>query len=436
MLFKNAELALIEDINLKNGTFFKPGQLLFGPGQDISEVTPAPTTTKNSSVLLRVNDGAPYAGQTRIYYDRLDFAKVFEHTPLNTYAKLRAFRPTKIHDLVPAINDCYGLNITVNDILDGDLNLTNGNGQVTIVANPRSLGWKGQVVMTVAPGDAKLEQWMTDTDLEGIAYPSGQVAKGQAEVYSYRYDATTYWGALHGIDVPEGGILPSQAVADMLTEITGDSWKFEAGEYSLVGALITYNGNNTNERPSNPNFSHVLEIVLGAQCTNFAGTLRIHYNSDNSIDGAAAVSGFGERLSALASYDPRYNVIAGYDIDRVNPYLFTASYDYTSTASDISTIPWQSTWTAMSSANASKLATALKTVDGKTWNITNNAEFSLLNAYVRYNGPVANIPESALHGLTREEFVRGGFSHVMLLNPQNANQPNMWFGVAMIHYNA
>lgn len=436
MLFNNAELALIADINAKNGTFFKPGQLLFGPGQDISEITPAPSTTKNSSVLLRVNDGAPYTGQTRIFYDRLDLAKVFEHTPLNTYAKLRAFRPTKIHDLVPAINDCYGLNITTDDILDGDLNLTNGNGQVTIVANPRSLGWKGEVVMTVAPGDAKLEQWMTDTDLEGIKYPSGQVAKGQAEVYSYRYDATTYWGALHAIEVPEGGMLPNQAIADMLTEITGDSWVFEAGDYSLVGSLIKYNGVNTNDRPSNPNFSHVLEIVLGGACANFAGTLRIHYNSDNAISSVATVTGYGDRLSALAAYDPRYNVIAGYDVDRINPYLYTASIDYSAAAADISSIPWQATWTAMSSANASRLASGLKRVDGKNWNISNNVDFSLLNGYVRYNGPVANIPDSALHGLTREDLIRPGFSHVMLLNPQNTSQTNMWYGLAVIHYNA
>lgn len=436
MLFTNAELALITSINAKNGTFFKPGQLLFGPGQLVSEVTPTPSTNKNSSVLLRVNDGAPYTGQQRIFYDRLDLAKVFEHTPLNTYAKLRAFRPTTIHDLVPAINDTYGLNITTADINDGELNLTAGSGQVTVVANPRSLGWIGQVTFTVVPGDAKLELWMTDTDLEGISYPSGQSAKGQAEVYSYRYDATNYWSMLHTISVPEGGLLPSQAVADILTELTGDTWKFEAGDYSLVGSLITYNDVNTTDRPSNPNFTHVMEITLGEACTNFAGTLRFHYNSDNSIESAAAVSGFGERLSALASFDPRYNDVAGYDIDRINPYLFTASLDYTTQATNIANIPWQSTWTAMSTANAQKLADALKAIDGRTWNITNGAEFSLLNAYVRYNGPVANIPESALFGLTRDDFIRSGFSHVLILNPQNTNQPNLWYGVGLIHYNA
>lgn len=436
MLYKNAELALIDDINAKNGTFFKPGQLLFGPGQDVSEVTPAPSTTKNSTVLLRVNDGAPYTGQTRIFYDRLDLAAVFANTPLNTYAKLRAFRPTTIHDLVPAINDCYGLNITTADIVDGQLELTNGSGQVTIVANTRSLGWKGQVVMTVAPGDAKLEQWMTDTDLEGIKYPSGQSVKGQAEVYSYRYDATSYWGMLSAIEVPDSGLLPTQQIADMLTELTSDVWAFQAGDYSLVGALVRYNGVNTTGRPSNPNYTHVMEIELGEACVKYAGTLRIHYNADNTIGNIASVTAYGDQLSALSTFDPRYNTVAGYDSDRINPYLFTASIDYTPQAAVIATMPWQASWTGMSTANATALAAALKAVDGKAWNITNGAEFSLMNAYVRYNGPVANIPDSALFGISRDEFIRAGFSHVLLLNPQNLNQSNLWYGLGIIHYNA
>ena len=143
MLFTRAEVAILASINAKNGTFFKSDDLLFGPGQAVADLTPAPSTTKNSSVLLRVNDGKPYSGQTRVFYDRLDFGQVFAHTPLNTYAKLRAFRPTTIHELVPALNDYYGLNITPLDILDGPLELVNGVGQVVIKANPRSIGWRG-----------------------------------------------------------------------------------------------------------------------------------------------------------------------------------------------------------------------------------------------------------------------------------------------------
>lgn len=435
MLFTRAEDAILASINAKNGTFFKKDDLLFGPGQAVVDLTPAPVTTKNSSSLVRVNDGKPYSGQTRVFFDRLDFGAVMAHTPLNTYAKLRAFRPTTIFDLVPALNDYYGLNITAADILDGPLDLVNGNGQVVIKANPRSLGWVGQFTVTVAPGDAKLEQWLTDTDLSGVAYPSGQSTKGQAEVYSYRYDASKFWQTLRDLEVPVDGMLVPQSIADMLVELTGDDWGFTAGDYSLVGALITYNGANSTDKQTNPAFMSVLEIELGAACQNFAGTLNIHYNTDSNIVANSTVFGFGENLSSMASYDPRINMASDYSTDRVNPYLFVGEQDYTPQAAQLAGIPWQASWTGISDANATKLANALKAVDGRPWNATAGTDYALRYAYVAYNGPVASIPDSKLMGMTKEELIRPGFTHVMFVNPVYQQQPNMWYGLMIVHYN-
>lgn len=435
MLFANAADAILASINAKNNRFFKREDLLFGPGQAVSELTPKPNTTKNSSVLLRVNDGRPYSGQTRVFYDRQDFGKVFAHTPLNTYAKLRAFRPSTVFDLVPALNDYYGLNITTADVLDAPLTLTNGSGQVTIKANPRSLGWIGEFTVTIAPGDAKLEQWLLDTDLEGVAYPSGQTTKGQAEVYSYRYDASKYWQMLRDLVVPEEGLLVSQAIADMLVELTGDSWGFVAGEYSLVGAKIRYNGPNSADKQTNQSFMSILEIVLDASCTNFAGVLHIHYNTDSDISANSTVFGYGNNLSVMSAYDPRYSGNAAYSLGRINPYLFVAENDYSPQAAALATLPWQSAWTSASDANALKLANALAAVDGRGWNATSGAEYGLRYVYIAYNGPKANIPASILGGLMVDEFVRPGFNNVLIANPPYQDQPNMWYGQMVIHYN-
>lgn len=435
MLFTRAEVAILASINAKNGTFFKSDDLLFGPGQAVADLTPAPSTTKNSSVLLRVNDGKPYSGQTRVFYDRLDFGQVFAHTPLNTYAKLRAFRPTTIHELVPALNDYYGLNITPLDIIDGPLELVNGVGQVVIKANPRSIGWRGEFTVTIAPGDAKLEQWLTDTDLSGIEYPSGQSQKGQAEAYSYRYDASKFWQALRDIEVPEDGMLVPQAVCDMLVELTGDSWNFVAGDYSLVGALIVSNGANSVDKKTNPNYTSVMEIRLGDACQNFAGMLNIHYNTDSNISANSTVFGFGDNLSSMASYDPRIAMQSDYSLGRINPYLFVAENDYTPQAAQLVGIPWQASWTSISDANATKLADALKAVDGRAWNTTAGAEYNLRYAFIGYNGPIGNIPASMLGDLTVEELIRPGFTHAMIAFPPYQQQPNMWYGKMIIHYN-
>lgn len=432
MLFANAKDAIVASINAKNGLFLKTSDIIFGPGQRVSDLVPLPTTTKNSSVLIRVADGKPYSGQARVFYNRLDFATVFAHTPLNTYAKLRVFRPSKIWDLIPALNDYYGLNLTTEDIVDGDLELINGSGTAVITANTRSLGWVGQFTVTIAPGDAKIEQWLTDTDLAGVAYPSGQSDKGQAEVYSYRYDCTTWATALSTAVV--GDI--TQELADLLVEITGDSWTFEAGEYSLQGATVSYCGVNTVDKPSNPLYGNLLEITLGSACTNFAGVLRFHFNLDPDINNVTVVNTVDDPLSSLASYDPRYSSAVDYSTDRINPFLFTAELDYTSQAANLSGIPWQSSWTTMADANATKLATAMAAVDGRPWNTTAGTDYNLRYAYVQYNGPIANVPASYLGGIEPSELFREGFTHVMLLCPTYQQSPNLWYGKAFIYYNA
>lgn len=435
MLFAKAEVAILASINAKNNQFFKLDDLLFGPGQSVSDITPKPNTVKNSTTLLRVNTGKPYTGQTRVFYDRLDFAKVFAHAPLNTYAKLRVFRPSTIHDLVPALNDYYGLNITTVDIVDGPLTLTNGTGQAVIKATPSSLGWMGEFTVTIAPGDAKLDKWLTDTDLAGVAYPSGQSIKGQAEVYSYRYDASKHWQELRAIVVPDGGLLVPQAVADMLVELTGDAWGFVAGEYSLVGALIKYNGPNGPDKKTNQNYTSVLEIVLGDACTNFAGTFNLNYNTNSNIEANTRVFGFGDKLSSMAEFDPRVAMQPDYNVDRINPYLFVSDKDYTPQAVQLASIPWQPAWTAIAPANGTKLATALAAVDGITWNAVAGEQYSLDSAWVAYNGPKGNIPTSQLGDLAIDELVRPGFTHVMICYPPYEKQPNMWYGKMIIHYN-
>lgn len=437
MLFKKAEESMLASINALNGTFFKPGQLLFGPGQDINEIVPKPNTTKNSTILVRVADNAPYTGQSRLYYDRLDFGVVMANTPLNTYAKLRAYRPTSIHDLVPYLNDYYGFNITPADILDGPLELNNGSGTALIKANPRSQGWRGEFTVTIAPGDAKLEQWLTDTDLSGVEYPSGQSEKGQGEVYSYRYDCSEHWQALRELVVPEGGMLVPQAIADLLVEITGDDWGFVPGDYSLVEAMITYNGANTSDLRTNQDYSQVLLIELGAPCANLAGLLQFHYNTDADINANATVFSVEDNLNAMSSFDPRVVNDPAYAYERVNPYFYTAENDYTGVASLLSGIPWQSTWTNISSVNGEKLRDALLAVDGRAWVYQSTlAEYNTYNSYVEYNGPVANCPESVLMGLTVDEAIREGFTHVMILQIPYQYQSNLWYGKAFLHYNA
>lgn len=434
-LFKDVKETIVANLNAKNGRFFAVSDFIFGPGQNVNDVVPKPVTACNSSVLLRSNNPL-YGGSVRVNYDRLDFSKVFSTTPLNTYAKLRSFRPSTIHDLIPDLNDYYGLQLTADDIVDRPLALTDGAGTAEIEAAVGSLGWIGKFTVTIVPGDAKLEKWVTDTDLNGVQYPSGQSEKGQAEVYSYQYDATKYWDYLKALQVPQEGMDVPVELVNIITEMTGNSWALEAGEYSMLGAKITYNGTNEIGRPTNPSFSYYLEILLSDQSSMLAGHLRFHYNGSNSISSALVVDSFDVTLNSMSAYDPTTNDNPDYGADRHNPLLDTRYNDYTMSGVALRTVPWSAEQVPATDANLDKVIAALRSVDTLPWNRTVGADYSLASAWIAYNGPIANMPQSLLNGMQPDEFHRVGFTNVLVFFPPYTQQANLWYGIGYMYYNA
>lgn len=433
-LFPDARPQIIAEANRLNNIALKMSDIVF------QVPTPASggTTTKNTTVVLRASPSAPYTDSVPVNYDRLDLATVFAHTPVNTYAKVRAFKPATIHDLIPALNLTYGTEFSANDIEDGPLTLVDGGGTALIKAKPGSFTWLGEFTVTVAPGDMNLEREVVSTNLNGLNYPSGQSVKGQAEVYSYRYDCSAYGDVLEGIEVPEGGLPVNQVLADFVSDITGDTWVLDGSvDFSLEGAVVKYNGTNSLEFvESNKNFDYLIEIDLSASCANFAGTLRFHYNLEASIDNVTTVQAMSFNVNSMTDYDPDYSTIAAYQTTpRYNPYLATAYNDYSPVANTLKSVPWQAAWTSASNANALAMANALKSIDGLPWIMNTNAPtaaYNLYAVYVRYNGPIANAPKHDFEGFE----YRDGFTHVMLLHPPYQQQSNLWYGIGVVYYNA
>lgn len=436
-LFRDARPQIIADVSTKNNLEIKLNEVIFGVPQAVSEITPAPTTTKNTRVYLTAAANSPYTSRVPVYYDRLNFATVFAYSSVNTLAKLRSYNPASIHDLIPDLNNYYGLELTADDIEDGPLSLTNGAGTAVIKAKPGSYTWTGEFTVTIAPGDMALDRTMTVTDLTGIAYPSGQQVKGQAEVYSYAYDGSPFYEYLQSITLEGGPQDPTQALADFILELTGDTWVLTgAADYSLSGAKVIYNGPNSLNKPSNANYDYVLEITLGADCSNFAGTLRFHYNVEVSIDTVASVQTMSFDADGIGvTYDPANADYGSTYTPRYNPFLATAYNDYSPSSNALSALPWQASATAITASNAAALATALKAVDDLPWvAVATNAattDYNLYNAWVRYNGPVANAPKLDVEGFE----LRDGFNHVMYICPPYTSQGNLWSGMGVVYYN-
>ena len=437
-LYRDARPQVLAAINAANSINLKMADVVFSAAEAVADITPAPTTTKNSRTILTAAPSAPYSGKVPAFYDRLSFTKVFEHTPVNTYAKLRSFRPQRIHDLIPDLNNYYGLELTKADILDGELTLVDGVGSAVIEATPASLTWTGKFTVSIIPGDLALEKHMTVTDLKGIDYPSGQSVKGQAEVYSYYYDCSAYEEYLDAIEVvTEGGEDLTDSFVDFINGVTGGAWTLAAaGNYSLVDAKIIYNGANSLNKQSNHNFDFICEVKLSAACANFAGILRFHYNKTTTIDTVARTTSLNVDLGTMTGADPTISTDASYrDGSRYNPYYATVYNDYSSQAAFLKTVPWQSAWTSASNAVAQGIANALKAVDGLPWTMVVNSpalDYNLYAVYVSYNGPVANAPK-VWAGKDMEYDQK--FTHVMLITPPFQQQGNLWYSLGVVYYN-
>lgn len=437
-LYPDARPQVLAGINAANNINLKMTDVVFGPAEAVAGLTPVPTTVKNTRSILTAAPAARYSGKVPAFYDRLSFTKVFEHTPVNTYAKLRSFRPVRIHDLIPDLNNYYGLELTKADILDGELTLVDGVGSAVIEATPASLTWTGKFTVSIIPGDLALEKHMTVTDLKGIDYPSGQSVKGQAEVYSYYYDCSAYEEYLDAIEVvTEGGEDVTDSFVDFINGVTGGAWTLvKAGDYSLVDAKVIYNGANSLNKQSNHNFDYICEVKLSTSCANFAGILRFHYNKTTSIDTVARTTSLDVGLSTMASADPTGSTDAAYrDGSRYNPYYATVYNDYSSQAGFLKTVPWQAAWTSASNVVAQNLANALKAVDGLPWTMLTaspTADYNLYGVYVNYNGPIANAPKVwAGQDMAYDK----KFTHVMLFNPPFQQQGNLWYSLGVVYYN-
>lgn len=437
-LFRDARPQILADVNTKNSLEMKASEVTFSLPQAVSEISPAPTTARNTRVYLNAAANSPYSGRVPVYYNRLDFATVFAYSAVNTLAKLRSFNPSTIHSLIPDLNNYYGLELTTDDIEDGALTLENGVGTAVIKAKATSFTWTGQFTVSIAPGDMALDRTMTVTDLTGIQYPSGQSVKGQAEVYSYSYDLSPFYEQLQAI-IASGNTREamSQELLDIIVAVTEDPWVMDAaGDYSLLGAAVVYNGPNSLNKPSNPNFDYIIEIALSDSCALFSGTLRFHYNVEVSIDTVTTSQTMAFNADGIGvTYDPANADYGSNYVPRYNPFLATAYNDYSASKTALSAIPWQSSSTAMTSANAVALAAALKAVDSLPWVATSSnaatLDYNLYNAWVRYNGPVANAPKLDVEGFE----LRDGFNHVMYVCPPYTSQANLWSGMAVIYYN-
>lgn len=235
----------------------------------------------------RAGNLLPPSFERTFHYERIDLMAYFGTTPIEI-PNLRA--PVSTHTLIERLSTQTGVvfdrNDFVNEIITSDAELAD----YTLLANPRSLRWVGQVRLTgTAPK-------ITLTSLSTVNYP-GSLPLSQPEPNRWEgpyllmpYDFTAYRDELRAIEPNNLTLAPERLIA-ILTQVTPDlgPWvcqglyvPWNVG-YDVVGDVVwyrvAYNGRTNNRWTPCTEKRRVLVLELNTQlCSNGGGRLLLHYD--------------------------------------------------------------------------------------------------------------------------------------------------------------
>jgi hypothetical protein len=238
-------------------------------------VTPDASGTNTSLTITSKDVNSTYDGAVTIRYKRRNLADLVTLTKPG----LLASGITDTWKFAQRLNQLYGTGFLLSDVVTSPVNLTNGAGDVTLVAAEGSLGWVGQVTFTVTAGGYDLTTSITNTDLPGLYYPETDTTKPFAVFYSYWRDMSDQYTGLHAVTVDGADRFTLLQAA--LAANTGDSWIVTGnGRYSLDGATVAYVGAASGHPRLNPAYQFGIVVTLSATASlGLTGDLCLHFNA-------------------------------------------------------------------------------------------------------------------------------------------------------------
>ena len=288
-LYKSFDQQFFADLVAKNGVVIKPSDVVITQIKSIVGTTIGETTGCNTQLRLLATEAGRWDGKTPIYYNRY-LAKDLKVLLGPTISVAGA---STVHELIPIFNARYGTAFSTADFKDGPMDLdSDGNGTVTMVAEPESKEWMGTVTFMVVKGDYSLALQIKKATLDGLKYPDGTMGsavppKFIAEAYSYPMDFSAFYARMLAVKL---GVLTG-ATADMTTIVDALNaaegrivWMGDNNaQWGLADAVVLHNGlNNKPEYPTNPRYTHVCVVKLPATNTQFSGNLIMHYADPNA----------------------------------------------------------------------------------------------------------------------------------------------------------
>jgi len=270
-LYKDPVTTLLGVIAQNNGIQLSPEDYDFeNPTVNDTGTNPG----QNTYVTVTANNNvAPYQGSVQIFYNRLSLADL----PKLVTLSIQAPEFSNSHDILPYINERFGLNLEPSDIVLVDAVDMVTYKTVTLTAEETSLGWIGTVDVSVKQGDIPLENYLVNTALPGFQYPTPYATLPFAQFYSYWRDFSEHAAYLKTLVA--GQPIPAE-LATILTDITGDTWAHTGySQFSLGGAIIKFAGPTAENGLFNDNYDYGLIVGLDHNdAFGISGDLIIHFS--------------------------------------------------------------------------------------------------------------------------------------------------------------
>lgn len=276
-ILKRPEQLIVDRINLENKTALKLTDVtLFIPREPTTAEEITLAQGRNSVVRVAATPLANATGATFVYYNRLNFTEMFTGAdgiqPLVVPVTYETVATA--WDIIPYINQYYGLMLEPADVLEEYID--RANWTVMLKANPNSLGWIGEVPVTLVRGDALVKPNFTEVSIAPYSYPYFNTKVGQGAIYSYPWRFDDY-----AVELKAMGVTTDEVrLAQILKKVTADAWSVYRSpiDFNLKESVVVYNGRNSRDLPTNPSVDNVMIIELSLYCINFGGRLYLHYN--------------------------------------------------------------------------------------------------------------------------------------------------------------
>ena len=243
---------------------------------------------RDTVVKIDAIPGKGYRGSVTVYYNRIDLGVLFLNVDANV--GITVTEGDTSDKLIPLLNEKYGTHFEAGDLVEVPLEVSTDVKEVTLAAVGGNVMYKGQFVVKYGLDETALDSVVLITTLNGFNYPSADLTKGQASIYSYNLDGSSepnnFWATVNAGPVTAAFVTPFNTAFRV-----DEDWVFDAStkDFNLYGATVVFAGDNDPAAAlanfgvaTNPTYNKVVIMQLGDECANFAGYLTVYFGGSKA----------------------------------------------------------------------------------------------------------------------------------------------------------